>query len=167
MRYLLYFTTLFTFIFLLSSCEETDIVVTVDETPCLNRIEIKACNNPGLEKDYVFEVTSDTVVVNLPKASIHEFVIDYYGTYDRVCVNGIEQVSGVTLNDFSEIVRYCVFNNSGDSVYYDIIVLCNNLIPIITISTEGGQAIESRDDYLNATIKIENIPGYNLEVSAK
>lgn len=73
---------------------------------------------------------------------------------ERILVNGIEQKSGVSINDFSKPVEYVVVNASGEEKHYIITVSCFTKLPVLFIETEDGSAISSKNEYKNATICI-------------
>lgn len=76
---------------------------------------------------------------------------------ERILVNGIEQKSGVSINDFSKPVEYVVVNASGEEKHYIITVSCFTKLPVLFIETEDGSAISSKNEYKNATICIWGI----------
>ncbi|MFK1984094.1 hypothetical protein ACIXHN_06385 [Bacteroides fragilis] len=87
---------------------------------------------------------------------------------ERILVNGIEQKSGVSINDFSKPVEYVVVNASGEEKHYIITVSCFTKLPVLFIETEDGSAISSKNEYKNATICIwgDSLP-LNSDVKIK
>ena len=65
---------------------------------------------------------------------------------ERILVNGIEQKSGVSINDFSKPVEYVVVNASGEEKHYIITVSCFTKLPVLFIETEDGSAISSKNE---------------------
>ncbi|MFK2061049.1 hypothetical protein ACIXOG_12290 [Bacteroides fragilis] len=87
---------------------------------------------------------------------------------ERILVNGIEQKSGVSINDFSKPVEYVVVNASGEEKHYIITISCFTKLPVLFIETEDGSAISSKNEYKNATICIwgDSLP-FNSDVKIK
>ncbi len=78
---------------------------------------------------------------------------------DKVTINGVEQISGKTENDFSDFtapLHYCIESLSGNSKVYSIILFD---IPVITITTENKTPIYNREDWVSANIKLINTDG--------
>ena len=71
-----------------------------------------------------------------------------------VYVDGVEQISGETMNDFSKPVTYTV----KDKIEYSFTVqVIHSPLPKVFIRTQGGQKIPSKnEDWLTATVKIYN-----------
>ena len=72
----------------------------------------------------------------------------------RVIVDSTDIVSGETVLDFSKPVTMTVVGNNGIEKKYTIEIMAFTGLPIVYINTENNQAITSKDDYVNATIKI-------------
>lgn len=74
---------------------------------------------------------------------------------DRVEVDGVEQQSGVTANDFRGDIRYTVYTGSRKSEYTVRITNFTGL-PVIFVETPGNQPITSKEDWLKeSTISID------------
>ena len=72
----------------------------------------------------------------------------------KVYVDGVEQISGKTMNDFSKPVTYTV----KDRVEYSFTVqVIHSPLPKVFIKTQDGKNIPSKyEDWLSATVKIYN-----------
>ena len=72
----------------------------------------------------------------------------------KVYVDGVEQISGKTMNDFSKPVTYTV----KDRVEYSFTVqVIHSPLPKVVIKTQDGKNIPSKyEDWLSATVKIYN-----------
>ena len=79
-------------------------------------------------------------------------VFDFAGK--AICCNGVEVISGETVLDFSKPIELEVLGEYDESVIYTVNVRAFTGLPIITINTENGADITSKEKYLNATIKI-------------
>lgn len=121
-------------------------------------------NNPILEKDIelspgeqpnTFEGRSPTLAsLSALKA---EFTTDGY----RVTVNGVEQESGVTVNDFSKPVTYQVMAENGSIRSYTITLMRFTGLPILYIDTYSGNEIASKDVWEGAVCHLEGNTSLN------
>lgn len=73
---------------------------------------------------------------------------------EKVIVDTMTVISGETILDFSKPVTMEVIGNNGISKEYTIEVMAFTGLPVVYINTEGGKDIISKEEYLNATIKI-------------
>ncbi len=93
-------------------------------------------NSPGIEKaitDYGFEGLEDEVFVDidgteitvtLPYGTDVNTLIPFFETTGvSVLIDGVEQISGTTVNDFSNPVTYTVIAEDGTSIEYTITVI--------------------------------------------
>ena len=87
-------------------------------------------------------------------------VATFTTTAERVYVNHVEQISGVTANDFTEPVLYTVVSADGNVNTYNVSV-SNTGLPVVVIETAGEAAIPPKtEDWLAGTfIKIYNADG--------
>lgn len=77
-----------------------------------------------------------------------------------VKVNGVLQESGKTVNDFSSPVEYNVLTNEGTLLTYTVRVDLFTGLPVIIINTEGGKPVTSKEDWMNATIRIQGMGSF-------
>ncbi len=82
-----------------------------------------------------------------------------------VKVNGVVQKSGISVNDFSKPVVYTVYSESGEKkVDYTINTITFTRLPKLYITTQGGSLIDSKENYVNATFRMEPNGQYNCDV---
>ena len=72
----------------------------------------------------------------------------------KVEVNGSPVVSGETKLDFSKPVTFDVINNHNDTISYVVNVRAYTGLPIMTIKTDYGWGVDSKETYRNANITI-------------
>ncbi|SKB72051.1 CotH protein [Sphingobacterium nematocida] len=71
-------------------------------------------------------------------------------------VNGVQQQSGISVNDFVNEVSYTFIGKNGNKKDVKVkIVWTTAEVPHIQITTAGGEAISSRENYLQATVSID------------
>mgnify|MGYP005812714197 CR=1 FL=1 len=113
--------------------------------------------NPGLSDNYTMEIDETTVKGRLaklnddPKQLVATFSTNGYKVY----VGNVEQVSGVTVNDFSKPVTYRVIAENGFSREYTVRVLRFTGLPILYIDTDSGNEITSKSVWVGATYRLE------------
>ena len=76
-------------------------------------------------------------------------------------VADIEQTSGSTANDFTELVEYKVSKANGVSKIYTVDVTKFTGLPIVNIQTDNNLPIESKDDYITGTVTIDGGRGFS------
>ena len=77
---------------------------------------------------------------------------EYHGL--KVMVDGEEIISGESVIDCSKPVTVTVVGSNGTKTDYTIEIMAFTGLPVMFINTEGNAEIKSKENYLNATIKI-------------
>lgn len=80
---------------------------------------------------------------------ISKLVATFGASSTNVTIDGVGQQSDVTVNDFSNQLTYTV---GGNNTY--IVNVVKSDLPTMEINTENGQAITSKEDYVNASMKL-------------
>ena len=166
MDYLKEFTyclsALFTVVYGLVSCSTYDDVVIKERKSRLHfsSFGFFKDNNPSLMSDYVLnDIKDDTLSFFIHELSDATALIPQYtGNFKIVTQGGAVLESGKTKQDYSTILKYYFEGLDGmiDSCF--VKVLIGNGIPRIDIITENNAEIVSKQDYINATIRISNNP---------
>ncbi|MCD4695432.1 MAG: choice-of-anchor L domain-containing protein [Bacteroidales bacterium] len=107
-----------------SNSDSTKVTVLPDYLNDIITFSFEAANNPFLEEDVIGQFFGDSIYLVLPLASslenlIATFIISNCAT---AYVDGIEQISGVTANDFTNPVSYQVIAQNGDEKDWLVIV---------------------------------------------
>jgi CotH kinase protein len=117
--------------------------------------------NTGLDKDYPLIISGNsingTIKPSFPKSLIASFTTNAV----EVLVNNVKQESTKTLVDFSEPVMYTVVSTDGSKQEYTVRINWNFDLPHIYIQTENNVPVESKTDYVQATISIEGNGAFN------
>ena len=123
--------------------------------------------NPTLNYDLICNFNSDTNTFSAHIRQIAPTTVDHsklIATFDAhgaksVTVNGVEQKSGVTVNDFTKPVKYVYTSLKGEVIEYtvDITNYFTNL-PVVYIDTDSkthiSNDITSKSVWKDATIRI-------------
>lgn len=154
------------FCVLLFSCDKEDNGIVEEKAVELASFAFLKKDNPSLEQDVIVDLAqadeNDVIELFVPHLVTDSLVACFSGVYDTVEVNGEEQKSGVSRQDFNNKVIYNLKAFSGESKNYEFHIIGYNGIPIIKIETESGNPILSKTEYLGAAITIKNIPQYNV-----
>lgn len=128
--------------------------------PKLISMEFRMADNAGLSSNVVCEVFSSSGIVNCwlaslddPKTLVPRFEFD--GTL--LTIGSQEVTSGSTAIDFSEPVTLTVMTSKGTKEY-TVYVYSYTGLPVMSINTEDGKAIDSKETYIRAHMKLtENV----------
>ena len=132
-------------------------------TPELSSVAFLAEDNSSLDEDIFLQLGSDNtftgrIAINIP-------VIDLIASYEYVGssiqINASEQESGVTINDFTDLVNITVENADGDTQSYTIDVAKFTELPIIYLQTDSFLPIDSKDDYILGDAWIDGGRGFD------
>lgn len=114
--------------------------------------------NPSLREDIFASITSTDIDIKIPYGkNLTSLVATFITTGLSVKVGGIEQISGITPNDFTNPVNYKVTAEDGSILDYIITVTYG----IKTISIEEGTFIMGEDIY-DPSIPTVTVNSFNL-----
>ncbi|MCA0933877.1 CotH kinase family protein [Lutimonas saemankumensis] len=141
----------------LSSCNDDSPVIEPEvQGTEITRFSFLKSNNPNLDKDRYATIDNDLIQGRLPLGvNIEKMVASFDHTGQEVKVNNTSQVSGESINDFTEIQLYTVSTKDGKSGQYEVDMTYFTGLPIIYIETENNQEIDSKEDYFEGTISID------------
>ena len=118
---------------------------------------LKENNQTAVYKDLTLDVDASTnkISISSPFISSPNLVMTFETNGMKVLVNGVEQVSGETVNDFSEPVTYTVVAGEEVSAEYTVNVTYSGL-PVLFINTPNNATIpDKHSDWLtNTEIKL-------------
>lgn len=143
----------------LASCNDGDPPLTPESIPPFSLTFTKK-HNPGVVlQDVSASNKGYDITINSPFISKPQLIASFDTKAEKVLVNGVEQISGTTMNDFSSPVTYKVIS-SGTEKEYKVTVSYSGL-PILIINTPNQATIPSKhEDWLeNANITILNPDG--------
>ena len=118
-------------------------------------------DNEGVLSDVEAKIEGNNITLCSPLVTDKTKLVATFATNgEKVLVNGAEQISGYTSNDFSEPVQYMVFSSNGEMNIYNVKVSGTGL-PTVIINTPKGASIPPKTaDWLEGTyIKVINADG--------
>ena len=111
----------------------------------------KEFNETAVYEDIELTLKDGTYSVVSPLISKNELVLSFETNGDKVYVGDVEQVSGETVNDFSDPVTYKVVSASGKTQEYVVDITYSGL-PVMFIQTANNASIPSKhEDWLEGT----------------
>jgi beta-glucanase (GH16 family) len=135
--------------------------IIVDIPPSITSIDLLGANNPSLNDDIILEMNGTTFS---GRVSQNISVSDLYATFAHdgttVSVAEVEQTTGSTANDFTELVEYKVSKANGVSKTYTVDLTKFTGLPIVNIQTDNNLPIESKDDYITGTVTVDGGRGF-------
>jgi len=115
--------------------------------------------NANLTQDLNFAILNKNATAKL-KYPTRKLIPTFNTEAVDVSIDGIKQESGKTIVDFTKPVKYTLTSKYGTKSDYTVAVDWEASVPHIYIVTAGNAPIVSKDDYLQATIKIEGLGGF-------
>lgn len=115
--------------------------------------------NSNLTQDLNFTISNGNVTAKLTYPT-RKLIPTFTTEAVDVSIDGVKQESGKTVVDFTNPVKYTLTSKYGAKAEYTITVDWESSVPHIYIVTAGNAPIVSKDDYLQATIKIEGLGGF-------
>lgn len=113
------------------------------------------------------EVYDNFIHIRMPNGIDISKLTPTFSTNGKVLVNGIEQVSGVSMQNFNYPVTYEVTGNSGRPEYYTVFVSSTDM-PVVYIVTDGLKSVTSKESYLeNTSIRVFNDKNANFYSKVK
>ena len=129
--------------------------IVTPSAPAMNDFMFMASQNTQLDETLRAVITGDKVFLRTPEVmDIGNLTATFVIDGETVTINGNEQVSGVTTNDFSQPVTYTITNSAGTSKQYTVEVIQFTGLPVINLTTDNGNAITNREDYTTGTVSV-------------
>ena len=127
---------------------------------------LEASRNPGLTQDIALYQYDDGTAHALVPA--WEDTADYTLTFNvpegmQLLMDSSEYTSATITMNTAEPLRFTVVDAAGNSKEYQAQLFPDSGVPVFWIETEDQQPIVSKDDYLNATLKVDPGTAYDQE----
>jgi spore coat protein CotH len=113
-------------------------------------------NNRSLDKSYGLYIKDNKILGRLPyQADMENLIASFTHDGTEVLVDNEKQISGKSVNDFSEALIYNVNNSKGKSSAYEVDVTHFTGLPIVYINTNDGVPIDSKEEYRKGEVSID------------
>lgn len=155
--------------FLLTNCTKINTPVVPERSGEKEFIEFSIrndLNSAFLSSTIMADLQGDQIRISVPEeVSANALIASFTFKGIGVFVNGIRQESGVTQNDFTQDLVYVIRAANGTEKSYSVSVTLvpevREAIPHIYITTDGGAPIDSKKDYVAATVRIDGSGAYD------
>ena len=132
------------------------IVITKAVAPTINDFAFTSEKNSELNQNVNLVLDGNTFKGRVPQnINISEFIPNFSYTGSSISIDGSPQESGVTPNNFNNVVIYKVVNDFGDEAEYQIDVTKFTGLPIINLITDGSVQIDSKEDYVEGDVSLD------------
>ena len=143
---------------LLSDCKKE---IKLSSENAFKTFVLKSIHNTGLSEDVTFTIdeqkaeVTGTILKWINSATPSSLIADFEITGKSITVNGTDQLSGVTVNDFKETLTYKIKAENGVEKSYKLRIISpqiNASLPIIRIDADAP--IVSGDLYVKANLQL-------------
>ena len=141
--------------FLLISCSnESEPAEVFVEGTDFTSFSFLVSDNPSLDSDIYFNIQDNTISGRVPyNGDIENLVASFNHNGSSVMVDGFNQTSGSTHNNFSHVVTYTVETSEGQQENYEVKAKYFTGLPIFYIDT-NGIPIDTKEDYIEGSASI-------------
>ena len=158
------FGVLVVFILLFSACKDEE--TPLSSTKQLVSFSLLESDNQGkISGDVEAVIQGDQVVLPFYRSNnLTSLIATFVYEGKALTINGVEQKSGVTANDYSQPLIIAVVAEDGSKVSYTVKIDLMNDDPdrvlgvpefVITLNDPSITEIPSKDDYLDATLTVK------------
>ena len=124
--------------------------------PTINEFIFTSEKNSELNQNLNFELNGNTFNGRVPQnINISQLIPNFSYTGSSISVDGNPQESGVTPNNFDNVVIYKVTNDLGDEAIYQIDVTKFTGLPVVYLVTDGSVQIDSKEDYVEGDVSLD------------
>lgn len=142
---------------ILSSCSaESDDIEPIVEGTEINKFYFLKATNPDLNEDQHASIENNIISGRLPLGSdIQNMVASFEHNGSEVRIENNVQISGTSVNDFTNIQNYTVNASIGKFDRYEVDMTYFTGLPIIYLKTTNEEEIDSKEDYFKGYISME------------
>lgn len=151
---------------IIASCKKESSPVLSNDKEILDFKIEAALNKNVLTEDIIGIIYHDTIELNISNnIDKSQLIASFTTNGNSVFIGAVEQNSGVTINDFNKKLSYIIKAKDGSEKSYALFIKTKEPgpkqgIPHLYIQTENNAAIDSKDNYVKATLKIEGLGVY-------
>lgn len=135
-------------------------------TPTLTDFSFDKDNNSQLYEDKECEIKKSNISATLPLIKYALIASFETAANNTVTIDGVEQISGKTINNFSQPLTYTVTTPSGEQQTYTVDIKWQRGLPHISINTANNTPISSKEEYLNAYLVMDGRGIYESSIDS-
>ena len=148
-------------IFFISCQKESTSIIPNTEGTNLTTFSFLKVNNPSLTADVLLVKEANIFTGRvLYGTNIQNLVASFEHNGLKVTSDNIDQISGVSSNDFTGIATYTVKTSDGRATDYTIDLTYFTGLPIVHIDTYGVPIV-SKDDEIPGLVAVDGIRNFN------
>lgn len=159
--------TLYTIFFfigisLISCSKDASTIEPIVEGTDITQFSFLKANNPNLLYDINLEISGQSIKGRIPfNVAVTNLIATFENSGSSAVINDVNQVSGSTSNNFTNLVTYTVKTTDGREAAYEVDVTKFTGLPIIYINTNGVE-INSKDIEIPGTLTIDGGRNYSM-----
>ena len=138
----------------IASCTKDEIEIPLPQKelskrPYFTKFWISQNNHVSLNNDYYATIENDSTIYLFCQEleTADSIVPSFEGNFISVKVDGQNQFSGVSIQDFSKIKKYELQDSVGNIAYYDVKIVVFNRTPRVDIYTENNMNCNTKNEY--------------------
>jgi spore coat protein CotH len=158
----LYSIFFFIGISLISCSKDASTTEPIVEGTEITQFSFLKANNPNLLYDINLEISGQSIKGRIPfNVAVTNLIATFENSGSSAIISDVNQVSGTTVNNFTNLVTYTVKTTDGRESAYEVDVTKFTGLPIVYINT-NGVAITSKDDEIPGTLTIDGGRNYPM-----
>ncbi|MFZ2285233.1 MAG: CotH kinase family protein [Lutibacter sp.] len=162
MKNTLYTIFFFIGISLISCSKDASTIEPIVEGTDITQFSFLKANNPNLLYDINLEISGQSIKGRIPfNVAVTNLIATFENSGSSAVINDVNQVSGSTSNNFTNLVTYTVKTTDGREAAYEVDVTKFTGLPIIYINTNGVE-INSKDIEIPGTLTIDGGRNYSM-----
>ncbi|MDP3357729.1 MAG: CotH kinase family protein [Lutibacter sp.] len=166
MKNTIYHIFFFISILFISCSKEAENVDPIIEGTEIGQFSFLKANNPNLLYDINLDIVGQNIKGRIPfNVDIKNLIATFNNNGSAVVVNNVNQISGTSANNFTNLVTYTVKTTDGREAQYEVDVTKFTGLPIVYINT-NGVAITSKDDEIPGTLTVDGGRNYTDLINA-
>lgn len=151
---------LITLLFYISCSKDAENVDPIIEGTEIGQFSFLKANNPNLLYDINLDIVGQNIKGRIPfNVDIKNLVATFNNNGLAVVVNNVNQNSGTSANNFTNLVTYTVKTTDGREAQYEVDVTKFTGLPIVYINT-NGIPITSKDVEIPGTLAVDGGRNY-------
>ena len=138
------------------TAQSISITITNIDPPSLSQMGLSGTFDDGQSEELLSLDQNGKVFSGrtLHNGSVDQLVASFEYQGVSVLIGDIAQESGITVNDFTDIVTYTVTNSDGDIENFTVDLTRFTGLPIVYLKTDDSVAIDSKDDYVRGDTSV-------------
>jgi spore coat protein CotH len=149
-----------------SCSKESENAEPIIEGTEITQFSFLKANNPNLLYDINLEISGQSIKGRIPfNVAVTNLIATFENSGSSAVISDVNQVSGTSANNFTNLVTYTVKTTDGREAQYEVDLTKFTGLPIIYINTNGVE-ITSKDIEIPGTLTIDGGRNYSELINA-